>query len=108
MHDKDYGAAMLFLPKEVALQRLPLGLPAGDLAVSHHYPFSSGIAEKKPVLADFKEHILKSLPLLRNSLFKLERSADYLEKLVTGTLQPGPLLDVSGTLGVPFVVCHCH
>ena len=99
MHDKEYGAAILFFPREVAAQRLPLGLPMGPLVEGKtQVHLTPGIAEKKAVPADFREHILKFLPQLRNPLFRLGRSADYLEGLVTGSLQPGPLLDVKGTL----------
>ena len=45
------------------------------------------------------DHVQKYIPLLRNPIFKLERSADWLEGWIQGTLPDHPLLDVSAFLG---------
>ena len=48
---------------------------------------------------DLIDHVQKYIPLLRNPIFKLERSADWLEGWIQGTLPDHPLLDVSAFLG---------
>lgn len=32
MHDREFQSAFVFYPKEIALERLPLGLPSGTQA----------------------------------------------------------------------------
>ena len=44
--------------------------------------------------ADFKSNVQKYIPMLRQPLFGLMRAADWLEGLITGTLEKKPLLDV--------------
>ena len=54
-----------------------------------------GIADRNELGKDYKESILKYIPLLRNPLFNLQRAADFLEAWVKGTLQMAPLVPVS-------------
>ncbi|CAK9023441.1 unnamed protein product [Durusdinium trenchii] len=82
LHSEHFSFNILFYPKEVAMQLLPLGLPAG-------------LAENKSLAQDLVDHVKKYLPLLRNPIFKLERAADWLEGWIGGTLQDYPLLDIS-------------
>lgn len=59
------------------------------------------LAEKRDLGDEFKAHVQKFLPVLRYPLFVLKASADWLEGLINGSLQPEPLLDVSA----PFAKC---
>lgn len=65
----------------------------------HVYPSPAlswaGIAEKKDLGKEYRDHVLKHVSMMRNPLFNLEKAAAYLESWVTGSRAPTPLLDIS-------------
>jgi hypothetical protein len=56
------------------------------------------VAEKKPIEAAVREHILKYCAHLRDPAFGLDVAAEYLEQWVNGTLPAVPLLKVEARL----------
>ena len=56
-----------------------------------------GLATKNDIGDQYKEHIMKFIPVLRQ--YKLDRAAQHLQSWVLGTLERQPLLDVSAKLG---------
>ena len=83
MADSNYNLAAVYLPYQVAKVRLPLGLPAG-------------VAARNTIAEDFKQQILKHLPIMRS--YGLTDAADYMESWVLGTMPLEPLLEVRATL----------
>ena len=67
----------------------------------NHKPILAGpgVAEKKDLGKEYRDHVLKYASMMKNPLFNLERAASYLENWVNGTVAPSPVLDVSGFLG---------
>lgn len=59
----------------------------------------AGIADKKDLGSEYRDHVLKYVPLMRNPLYRLENAANYLENWVKGSQPLHRLLDVSGFLG---------
>lgn len=89
MASEQYDKCLVYLPAEVAKVRAPVGLPAS-------------LAPKNPITDDYKSHISKYLPILRQH--GLERASDHLDRWMSDTLELKPLLDVSATLGEK--TCH--
>ncbi|CAK9057629.1 FO synthase subunit 1 [Durusdinium trenchii] len=88
-----YSKTVNLYPRALALERLPVGIPAA-------------LADKRDVLNDFKKDVSKYLRLLRTPLFGLERAADWLEDWVNDhtlrcMITTGPRQSISS--GVPVV-----
>ena len=107
MADKEFSRSLLYLPRQVALTRLPMGLPSGHGALCNHaadlqvdvvLPLS-GLVPRNPIPKEYRDHVLKFVPVLKS--YNLKRAASHLEQWIAGTWEPAPLLDVSLTLA-----CH--
>ena len=111
MHDEKFTYCARFYPRLMALERLPQGLPTGQVQTLdkvlvkkiHHglslckveaYEVSrfrviwrstpAVVAEKKPVSADTKAQILKNIPTLNS--YGLRAAAEYLTSFVNDSL----------------------
>ena len=58
----------------------------------------AGLAPAKEIPAEYKDHIRKFLPAIRNPIYKMEAGAQHLEDWIDDVLEPAPLLDVSARL----------
>ena len=56
------------------------------------------IAARNDIKEDYKQMILKFLPVLRSKEFAMCEAAVYLENWVTGTMRMAPLVDVDASL----------
>ncbi|CAK9054939.1 FO synthase subunit 1, partial [Durusdinium trenchii] len=92
MADTNFNFCATYFPREVARARLPLGLPAG-------------VADRNPISDEFKQQLLKHLPVMRT--YKLHEAAVYLEGWVLGTLELEPLLNVKACFGFDWAVFCC-
>lgn len=54
-----------------------------------------GVASLNDVSEDYKDHVRKHMPILRQKEFGLARAANYLESWIDGTLVRMPLLDLN-------------
>lgn len=65
----------------------------------------SGVADRNPISDEFKQQLLKHLPVMRT--YKLHEAAVYLEGWVLGTLELEPLLNVKACFGFDWAVFCC-
>ena len=131
MASKTYSKCFLLYPRLLALERAPLGLPAGhgyqiDCAVfccrtklivlfllsyllfGLFFCFLCScpavIAPTRAIGADVQGQILNSLSMLRDPMHDLGKAADWLEAWANGDLAPAPLLPVDAFLIYNFEV----
>ena len=131
MASKTYSKCFLLYPRLLALERAPLGLPAGHgyqidcAAFLSSYqidcPFllsyllfglffcflcscPAVIAPTRAIGADVQGQILNSLSMLRDPMHDLGKAADWLEAWANGDLAPAPLLPVDAFLIYNFEV----
>lgn len=65
-----------------------------EVGVSEPYfPSMPGTADNNELAGDYKDHLLKFVPVLES--YDLKDAAAYFRARVSGTLEPAPLLDVS-------------
>lgn len=106
MHDATFSHRFLFLPRRWALGHLPVGIPSGQKTnrfvvegfCTCHFAaefMEPGVASLNDVSEDYKDHVRKHMPILRQKEFGLARAANYLESWIDGTLVRMPLLDLN-------------
>ena len=66
--------------------------------MSRSWPPVGGTAEKRAVKSEYRDHVLKYVPVLRS--YNMTKAANHLEAWARDELDLAPLLDTSAILGV--------